>query len=1235
MQPQSFQQNVALLARIFSDRISQTPRNRRKICLFLGAGADISSGGLTFQQFKRQTLEEYLGRPLFDVTTNEQIQVEFDQVMATLSQADRASIVDAMFHRMEKLQPSDSYRLLVLLAEAGAVDAVITTNFDVMLEVAQRELGRDIFQVYAPGNARPYKPNGGQTYLPKIPYLKIHGDLGSATVTIVTQSEIDTATYDESMLELLTSIVSTHDLVVAGYGGFDTSLAHHMLAALKDGPHHIFWSAPTPPTSELFKQLSAKVKFIELTFDNLIERIARPVLEKPRVSVGRPSFVPCLYDWRIAYNNKNFYATYAVRNGKPIHKTFTRRAHVEECLRRFIIAQQPLAIVTGPSGFGKTTIGIRLNEIYRESPDTKVLLIPSRQLTDILDLEEYVCDLLGGLGSRTQFRLNDLERWLRERGSRLLLFIDAINEFSTNLDSCVHFTRSVLRLSNFMPEASSALRFIVTVRQETWAQMLPRLDETLLRQNLWQQHSGEHGIKTISCEPFTHQEITDALGLLGESELALPDLSRASPEFWLQLRDPYLFGVLSEAAQGKWIGIPRALLFQRTFEAKLSRPDIGLSPSILRDVLAGVAVKCLENGVCRAVDIEPAYAREDIVRALKDLNILIESSDRFLEFSHDRTFEYFLALALGSDSARRLDSTASLLAYLKAFAEQGKALAAARLYFQLHTTLCFRLVAPCLRYVDERPAGYTQPECERLFNFARDVIFDLAEQGGNEICAYLKDAVSFIRLEPLRAQHVRTVIQAIALLPASQAIEMLINLGQIASPQAADEARIFAIDRLVAHFLNEIQKEPCLLEDAPFSNFLAQEGPAWQSLGRLFGLVSELGRDNLHDREFEVAQHALTAAWRQLVDRTAFSATDVEEVTSALFSRCDRLLFNATIDGIDAFYSRPRTAFVAILDRLASGQVFGDTDYAALEAHVGKLDFDIEYHGAHLLIVLSSLNDLTATIDFLETRLRRVDDTDNPVEVDFLQAALVYVRLVNDLRYDSVRDWPIQERLLAHCPSILMHRPGLERGARRGFADSFDQIFEDGFGVVYPYGLQEPSILRRDHLAAEYEWQVAQEHIPALPLYADYLNRYLQRGEFDLALQLLQTLSGVIVHWPDVGLRAIQAAIGYPHDLIRRASLRVLAEAYGRHPAKTMRFLTSSGVALSEDDLLDIRGRHEANIGRRQLSEIEHGRILRFLLSQDGAREQLIQGLRTVFTASNARKAIEGLVSQFGLSANR
>src|SRR5262249_40935899 len=150
-------------------------------------------------------------------------------------------------------------------------------------------------------------------------------------------------------------------------------------------------------------------------------------------------------------------------------------------------------------------------------------------------------------------------------------------------------------------------------------------------------------------------------------------------------------------------------------------------------------------------------------------------------------------------------------------------------------------------------------------------------------------------------------------------------------------------------------------------------------------------------------------------------------------------------------------------------------------------------------------------------------------------------------------------------------RPGLMRGKRRGFQDLFDQIFEDGFGVIYPYGVLLPSLRRQKNSYKDYLREIRAERESPLPLYTHHLESFLANGRIEEAIQLLQALAGVIVPWPIEGLLALRSVIGHPDPRIRRAVVRVLAEAFSRHPTETLSFLRSSGAAVSEEDLIEIK----------------------------------------------------------------
>lgn len=1235
---------LAALVRLVADRVADPRRNRTRLCLLLGAGADIGSGGLTFTQLKRDAVEAFLKRPLFDVTQPEEIDLRFEEIFTALGPDERALLIEAIFRKQQDVSPSDAYKVLLLLAEAGGIDAVFTTNFDVMLEKAQALLGRDLIQVFAPGVARPYLLSPLRFDLPKKPYLKLHGDLSSRSVTLLTSAELTEASYDASMVELLSSILSTHDLVLAGYSGNDAALAEIIAKAVNSSSNRVYWCNPRPPSSSapLRKLLGDRVREISISFDDLMAAVGRPVLEKPSLAWTQPAYIRCLFDWRVDYCNRAYITAYGQRSGRSLIDVFARRRGIEDSLAAFMRPNRPLAIITGPSGFGKSVVGIRLHKTsLQSSSHTRVLLIRARSLTDNGDLEQHLAEQLGGLGSPQSFSLFQLERWLKENGLRLLVYVDGINEFSPDLLRCVRLFRNILRLCYFLPEADSALRFVTTVRQETWNGMLPHLDLGQLRASVWSCGQSSTSVETIACSALTDEELGDAIARLADHGYGTIDTSKASASFLDQLRDPYLLSMVAEGAENGLTSVPNASIYHRAFEAKLRQRGSLIDTATMRDVLARMALKCLESPQerFRQVDIEPASMRGELIRQMKDLNVIVDAGDEFLRFDHDRTLEYFLSAALSGNLGPSLETLSELLTFLKHFKTNSKALAAARLVFHLDPSARFPLLTSALRQLDARDQRFSNLERELLFRFARDVLFEMAEQGDDRAAYYLADAIEAGLAGKIGEIHLRSVIQAAASLPIQRAVPLLTRAAAVEAPVAGTEAAIYATDKLTSLYLSSGCAPLDILAQAPYDRFFNDlTVKSWQRLGRLLWMAARLGPDNTHPDEYASFKSTAARAIAAMASQIEWNERTATEVGAFFLANCDRLMFNATPAGISRFFGNSRRKdFLVILDRLGDGACLTESDLKTIEPYSQSLSFDIEYHLGHLLIVLSSFNDLEATLTLVEKKYATFSDKTSPEQIDFFQACLVYLHVVHSRPYSEERFAEWEDKVLRSWPNVLLYRPGLDRGERRGFSDVFDRIFEDGFGVIYPYGILRPSLLRTQHRYDEYLRVVSDQRTPPLPLYSGYLDQFLEQGQLEEALQIIHALSAVIVAWPIAGLEALRGAIGHGDARIRRATVRVLAEAYNRHPDETNRFFRTSGVTLSDDDLIEIKIRQDARIGRRQISEEEWARIAHLLLVQPQSRSVLVASLRVLLQSSSFDNAVAAIcqVLAASLSAAR
>ena len=1228
---------MGALVRLVTDRAADPRKHRTKVCLLLGAGADISSGGLTFAQLKRRAVEDFTKRRLFDLTPDSVVDRDFDELFLELEPDERALLVEAAFGRMQQLEPSEAYKLLVLLAEAGGIDAVITTNFDLMLERAQEQLGRDLFQVFAPGIARPDLRTHPRYEQPKKPYLKVHGDLASRTVVYLTQAELASAAYDEDTVALIVSILKSHDLIIAGYSGFDGALAEAIGDAVQGADCRVYWCNPSPPSDKapLARRVADRATYIELSFDELMVAIARPVLEKPSLAAIEPTFVQRLLDWRVDYCSREYTALYGQRFNESAGLAIVRRGALEEGLTRFLGADKPLAVVTGPSGFGKTILGIRLAEAWRLRAATKLLLARARALPDNGDIERYIGDQLSGLGARGSFSLFRLEAWLRANDLQLVVFIDGLNEFSPDFARCVALFRSILRFCYFLPEVSSSVRIITTIRQETWNAMLPNLDLAQLNKVVWSP-AGASSLATLACEPFSDEELRDAVRNLGSPRLTSADLDQLPPVALEQLRDPYLFGVVADGLSHGLPTAPVAAHYRQAFAAKLrSAAPTSISSAAIEQTFAADAAGCLEGGHqrFRELDVGGPGERSELVRLARDLNIIRDAEHGFLQFEHERTFEYFLATAIALGIGPPLETLADLEDYLARFRTDGRALAAARLHVELHPERGLTLISGALGALDRRDHVPQSHRAETLFQFGREGLAQLAENGDALARTYIGDAVEAGRQGRIGELHLKAAVQAAAMLPVDVSIPLLAKVRHPTSSLPGIEAHIYAIDRLAKHFLTAGERAGIdLLTDQPYASYFSSPdlGPL-DRLGRLAGYAMQLGPDNTCPDEYGAANAALASAFAR-VAQESLGSCDASAFSAFFLRNCDRLLFNSTDGGVRRFFGNPRRhVFRTILDKLEGGAVLDRSDFDAVAAYTQAIEFDLEYQLCVALFVASSLNDVDATLRLAETCFSEFDCTANPVQVDFLEEVIVYTHVLHGLDYDESRFTWWEAKVLEEWPEVLLYRPGLMRGEIRGFSDPFDRIFEDGFSVVYPYGILRPARHRRSLPYAEYV-KSRSAALDALPLYTRWLEHFLADQRIDEALQLMQGIAGVIIPWPLEGLPTLRPAIGHPDPRIRRAVVRILAEAYNRHPGETLRFLRAAGVALTDDELLEIKVRSDARLGRRQIAEEEWARLLRLLLGFEGAREHIFGALKDIVSADSAGDATARVFQRLGLA---
>jgi hypothetical protein len=188
--------------------------------------------------------------------------------------------------------------------------------------------------------------------------------------------------------------------------------------------------------------------------------------------------------------------------------------------------------------------------------------------------------------------------------------------------------------------------------------MLPHRDSSQLRQTVWNEDEGE---QSISCGELTEEERDEAVVRYRDNGYASIDISPFTPSASNQLRDPYLLAIMADVVHEGLPPSPSAEVYQRAFEYKLQKRGSFVDIATIKDIVGSIAIKCLTSQPdrFREIDVAPANMRGEIIRLMKDLRVFIDAGDGFLQFDHDRTFEYFIAVGLGPVVARRRGGHAS------------------------------------------------------------------------------------------------------------------------------------------------------------------------------------------------------------------------------------------------------------------------------------------------------------------------------------------------------------------------------------------------------------------------------------------------------------------------------------------------------------------------------------------------------------------------------------------------
>lgn len=397
--------------------ISLLNGNNEKLCIFLGAGVDTSSGGLLFNDLKDNVITEFSNYSP-SVLNSKSRDALFETIVDSAPQYNSREILQNEINGMNH-QISDGYKILLLLAHYNFIDAIITTNYFSYLEEAQKELN-----IYDYDTFINEKDNNFESNSSKLLYIKLHGDANSHIITHVTNDEIDHKPYSPQTKKLFISSIRDKALIFIGYSGNDTMVTQIFNDNI-DSIKSAYWIAPFESDSPLVKILKGKNKyyFCSESFDGFMIKWGIPKLMHVKLNDAHPIFIESLLAAKATQSTKEIISKSEI---------YIERENAENKLR----ALKQVGFVFGRAGIGKTSV----LRSYISQSKNQVLYIDLKNSLKEKAINAVIAAL--GFVSDSPFAfLHRLCLWYESQRKYITFIIDGIAEFNRNIDEMLLLTK--------------------------------------------------------------------------------------------------------------------------------------------------------------------------------------------------------------------------------------------------------------------------------------------------------------------------------------------------------------------------------------------------------------------------------------------------------------------------------------------------------------------------------------------------------------------------------------------------------------------------------------------------------------------------------------------------------------------------------------------------------------------------------------------------------------------------
>lgn len=583
--------------------ITLIENSNKKICLFLGAGADISSGGKIFSVLKKEIVDNYSSY-ISDGLNPQEIDLAFEKIIDSKEHS-REVLLDTVNSNSSKTV-SDGYKIMALLAKYGFIETIITTNFFDFLEKTEEYIGESIFDYYINDNSLNVDDADDLRDAPK--YLKLHGDAKHFCISHVTNDEINNRPYSDRINKLVANSLKNNIVIFIGYSGSDAKVTETIISQLTN-LEKIYWINPKlNEDSILVKKLieTDKIIYNDSKFDDFIIKIGLRYLSKIKLNDSHPILISSLLKSNTVLSSKKL--------------DFICGPNVERNEYSSLKNLKKINLITGKSGIGKTYL---IKYFIEHSYKIQTLYLDLNYNENIKILDELVS--LFGFVSETPFSLlYNICSWYNSKKQHLAFVLDSVNiNNEENFNELVSFIAATKRLSN--------IYFIISSNDE---KLLSKIKKIFL----------ESDYQAIKMSGFTPNNVEDMALMLNVKDFSnIIDSSLLSEPYICSLVCNYYCNKTFEYSSNVFEVIEDSLAVR-----------FNINPLSLHEELISIAKNEYEN---------ISNIKLQVSEFLTSLGLI--DSTNLPVFKYDKFREYYLRCYLFRNSVEKTKQKNKLYASLK------------------------------------------------------------------------------------------------------------------------------------------------------------------------------------------------------------------------------------------------------------------------------------------------------------------------------------------------------------------------------------------------------------------------------------------------------------------------------------------------------------------------------------------------------------------------------------------